>query len=78
MAEREESTLDVIRHLKRRDPFAPFRIVMSSGDCYVIEDPDALAIATSQLHYYPRSGMGIHMRLNQIAAVEVESEKPAA
>ena len=78
MAEREESTLDVIRHLKRRDPFVPFRIVMTSGDRYVVEDPDALAIATSQLHYYPRSGMGIHLRLNQVAAVEVESERPAA
>ena len=30
-------------------------------------NPEALAIATSQLHFYPRSGMGIHLRLNQIA-----------
>ena len=78
MADREESTLDVIRHLKRQDPFVPFRIVMTSGDRYVIEDPDALAIATSQLHYYPRSGMGVHLRLKQVTAVEVESERPAA
>lgn len=78
MPGKDESTLDTIMHLKRREPFAPFRIVMTSGDRYVIENPDALAIATSQLHYYPRTGMGIHMRLNQIAAVEVESEKPAA
>jgi hypothetical protein len=75
MAEREESTLDTIRHLKRQEPYSPFRIVMTSGDGYVIEDPDALAIATSQLHYYPRSGMGIHMRLNQIAAVEEQNGK---
>jgi hypothetical protein len=78
MPGKDESTLDTIMHLKRRDPFAPFRIVMTSGDRYLIENPDALAIATSQLHYNPRTGMGIHMRLNQIAAVEVESEKPAA
>jgi len=78
MAEREESTLDVIRHLKRREPYASFRIVMTSGDHYVIEDPDALAIATSQVHYYPRSGMGIHLRLNQIAAVEELGEKKSA
>ena len=76
MAARDESTLDVIRHLKRREPYTPFRIVMTSGDQYVIEDPDALAIATSQLHYYPRSGMGIHLRLNQVAAVEEDGEKP--
>jgi hypothetical protein len=78
MAEREESTRDLIIHLRRRDPFTPFRIVMTSGDKYVIEEPDALAVATSQVHYYPRSGMGIHMRLNQITSVEVETEKPAA
>ena len=70
MPEREESTLDVIRHLKRQDPFVPFEIIMTSGDRYRIEDPDAMAIATSQLHYYPRSGLGVHLRLNQISAIE--------
>ena len=74
----DESALDTIKHLKRQDPFRPFHIVMSSGDRYRIDNPDALAIAASQLHYYPRTGMGIHMRLNQIVTVEVESEKPAA
>ncbi len=78
MPGKDESTLDTILHLKRQDPFRPFHIAMTSGDRYLIENPDALAIAASQLHYYPRTGMGIHMRLNQIAAVEVESEKPAA
>ena len=76
MAEKDESTLDSIAHLKRQDPFVPFRIVMASGDHYRIENPDALAIAASQLHYYPRSGSGIHMRINQIVAVEEEGERP--
>jgi hypothetical protein len=70
VAERDETTLDTILHLKRREPFAAFAIVMTSGDRYLIENPDALALATSQVHYYPRSGSGVHMRLNQIAAVE--------
>ncbi|MCY2950454.1 MAG: hypothetical protein NTU53_00555 [Planctomycetota bacterium] len=78
MAEREETILDTIRHLKRQEPFSAFRIVMSSGDRYLVEDPDALAIATSQLHYYPRSGLGIHLRLNQVLAVEEMNERPAA
>jgi hypothetical protein len=78
MPGKEEATLDTIMHLKRKDPFTPFRIVMSSGDRYTIENPDALAVAATQLHYYPSSGMGIHMRLNQVAAVEEPSEKPAA
>jgi hypothetical protein len=78
MAQREESTLETIRHLKRKDPFIPFQIVMSSGDRYVIDNPDALAIASTQVHYYPKSGLGIHMRLNQICSVEEYGERPAA
>ena len=69
MAE-EESTIDTIRDLKRREPFVSFWIVMASGDRYTIDDPDALAIGGSQLHYYPRAGMGIHLRTNQVAVVE--------
>ena len=75
MPGKDESILDTITHLKRQDPFVPFRIVMASSDRYLIENPDALAIATSQLHYYPFSGMGVHLRLNQIAAVEVDAER---
>ena len=78
MPGKDENTIDAIMHLKRRDPFMPFSIVMASGDRYLIENPDALAIATSQLHYYPRSGMGIHMRINQIVTVEVNGEKSVA
>ncbi len=78
MPDNDESTLETIKHLKRQDPFVPFRIVMSSGDGYLIENPDALAIATSQLHYYPRTGMGIHMRLNQIVTIEVDGERSVA
>ena len=77
MPEKDESTLDTIIHLKRQDPFLPFLIVMASGDRYRIENPDAMAIAASQLHYYPRSGMGVHMRLNQIVAVEANGDKPS-
>jgi len=78
MPEKEESTLDTIRSLKRREPFNPFRIVMASGDRYLIENPDALAIAATQLHYYPRGGMGVHMRLSQIVTVEDLDESTAA
>jgi hypothetical protein len=80
LAEHEETTsLDTIRELKARSPFIPFRIVLTSGDRYLIENPDALAIGSSQLHYYlPRSDKAIHMRMNQIAAVEELDERPAA
>jgi hypothetical protein len=76
MAQEDVTTLDAIRDLKRRAPFAPFRIVMSSGDKYTVEDPDALAIGGSQVFYYPpRPGAGVHMRLNQIVAVEEPAEE---
>jgi hypothetical protein len=78
MADRDESTLDTIKHLKRREPFVPFQIVMCSGDRYLIENPDALAISNTQLHYYPRTGHGVHLRMNQITAVEEMDESPAA
>jgi hypothetical protein len=79
MAQQEdESTIGTVRDLAHEEPFLPFLIVMASGDRCVIEDPDALAITPSQLHYYPRNGKGIHMRVNQIAAVEQFGEKPAA
>jgi hypothetical protein len=71
MAEEYVSSLDTIRDLKKREPFHPFQIVMTSGDRYTIEIADALAIGTSQLHYYlPRSDRAVHMRLSQIATVE--------
>jgi len=73
------NSVDTIRDLKNREPFAPFKIVMSSGDRYLIEDPDALAIGTQQLFYYPRqNGVGVHLRANQIVAVEESPEKLSA
>ena len=75
MPSKEATIIDEIINLKRQDPFVPFQIVMTSGDRHRIENPDALAVGVSQLHYYPRSGMGIHLRLNQITAVEVERDQ---
>jgi len=71
MAEEQESTLDTIRDLKQREPFLPFWIVLTSGERYVIENSEGLAIGSSQLHYYPpRSDRPVHLRISQIAAVE--------
>jgi hypothetical protein len=78
MAE-ESNIMDTVRDLKNREPFMPFGIVLTSGDRYLIEDPDALAITTQQLHYYlPRSEKAVHMRLNQIAAVEENGHRLSA
>jgi hypothetical protein len=70
------TTVDTIRDLKNREPFSPFSIVMASGDRYLIDDPDALAIGRDQVFYYPpRSGAGVHMQLFQIAVVEENGVK---
>lgn len=75
MADESINSLDTILDLKRREPFVPFRVVMTSGDRFLIENPDALAIGSSQLHYYlPRSDKVVHMRLSQIALVEENPE----
>ena len=69
------TTVDTIRDLKNREPFAPFTLVMNSGDRYLIDDPDALAIGTSQVFYYPRRGVGVHLQLFQVTAVEENGVK---
>jgi len=71
MAEEQETTLDTIRDLKHREPFLPFWIVMTSGDRFIIDNPEGLVIGESQLHYYPRrSDRPVHLRINQIVAVD--------
>jgi len=75
MAE-DVTTADTIRDLKNREPFVPFRIIMTSGDRYLIDDPDALAIGGQQLFYYPpRRSAGVHLSLFEIAAVEENGAK---
>jgi hypothetical protein len=76
MAREDVSTIDTIRDLKNKDPFVRFSIVMTSGDRYLIDDPDALAIGSSQVFYYPRPpAVGVHLRANQIAVVEENGSK---
>ena len=71
MASGEFGILDTIRHLHGRDPFIPFRIIMTSGDGYRIENSALLAIGKSQVVYcFPHSDRVAHLRLNQIASVE--------
>ncbi len=54
-----------------REPFAPFRIITTSGDRYDVLDPHSVAIAQTYLFYcFPRSDRSAHIRLNQIVAME--------
>ena len=71
MGVEDVTSYDTIRDHKNREPFIPFAIVMTSGDRFVIENGDALAMTSSQLHYFPpRADRAVHMRVSQIAFVE--------
>ncbi len=71
MAESETGFLEMIHELRDRDPFDPFRIVMSSGDKYLIEDPVNLVFGKTRLFYcFPHSDKVVYIRLNQITALE--------
>jgi hypothetical protein len=70
-AQEDLGVVQTIRELRKRDPFIPFRIVMSSGESYTVEQSDLLAIGNSQLIYcIPHSDRVVYLRLRQLAAVE--------
>ena len=70
--------LDIIQELRKRDPFIPFRIVMSSGEKYVVDNPDAMAFGETQLFYcFPKSDRVAWLRFNQIESVETMEWKAA-
>ncbi|MGN6370392.1 MAG: hypothetical protein ACTHN5_19225 [Phycisphaerae bacterium] len=70
---------DVIDELRHRDPFAPFYIVMSSGDRYLIDDPFMMVVTANEIIYVvPRSERIARLRKSQIAAIEELERRPAA
>ena len=68
-----------ILELKGQDPFAPFRIVVTSGTKYLIDTPDNLVEMKSEFFYARRGGESfVLIRKNQIAAVErLEGKRPS-
>ena len=61
----------------RKEPFIPFRIILTSGTHYDVLSPLMLAVGKSELSYYfPKSDKLAHARLNQLAAIET-LEQPA-
>ena len=69
-AEDDIGVLQTVRDLRKREPFAPFRIVMTSGESYTIENSELLAIARSQLIYcLPYSDRIAHLRISEISSI---------
>jgi hypothetical protein len=62
---------DKLKQLLDRDPFVPFRIVVTSGGAYEVTSPYQVALGETRLDYfYPRSDRDATVRLNQIVAFE--------
>jgi hypothetical protein len=62
---------ELVEHL-RRDPFVPFRIMLTSGQGYDVTDPQLVALGESLIHVmFPRSDRYAILRLNQIASMEL-------
>jgi len=63
--------LETLHEMLDREPFQPFRIVLTSGDRFEIENPHLVAVGRTQVTIYPpRSDRFAMLRLNQIAAIE--------
>ena len=53
-----------------KDPFVPFRIVLTSGEGFEISNPNLVALGKTQLTIYqPRSDRWAMLRLNQVASL---------
>ena len=77
MAEPEHTNvIDAILDLKAREPFAPFTIVLTSGDRYRIESGANLVELRTEFFYAsPRTQRFVFLRKNQIAALEHAEER---
>ena len=63
--------LERIEEMLRKEPFVPFKIILSSGTSYDVNSPFMIAVGKSELSYYfPKSDRLAHIRLNQLIALE--------
>ena len=57
---------DRLEEMLRKEPFTPFRIILTSGSAYDVLSPLMLAVGQSEMaYYYPKSARLAHLRLNQ-------------
>ena len=68
--------IEDLNEFLRRVPFAPFRIVLTSGASYEVRNPDQLVPMEARLNYYyfGIDGYAV-LRLNQLAAIETIGPK---
>lgn len=63
--------LDDLKNHLDKDPFVPFRIVLTSGNTYDVFSPYQISMGESILNFFfPRSDRYATIRLNQLVALE--------
>jgi len=68
----EKTMKEQILELLDREPFTPFRIVMTSGHEHEVTNPHLVAIGESQINVYgPKSDRYVILRINQVSAIHV-------
>jgi hypothetical protein len=67
-----------LEEMLRKEPFEPFRIILTSGTQYDVLSPWMLAIGQTEISYYfPKSDRLAHLRINQLAALETIQQNAA-
>jgi hypothetical protein len=63
--------LEDLKEWLDKEPFHPFRVVLTSGTDYEVTSPYQIAIGQTQFDYYfPKSDRKAVVRLNQIVSFE--------
>jgi hypothetical protein len=63
--------LESLRNMARKDPFEPFKIILTSGKEYEVQHELSIAIGPRTVfYYYPKSERHAFFPLKEIAAVE--------
>ncbi|NOT01040.1 MAG: hypothetical protein HOP29_10470 [Phycisphaerales bacterium] len=66
-----------IRDALKREPFEPFRVVTSSGESYIVRDPQAVAIMKTRVFVaLPNDGWTFVPYLHVSAVESVPNGKP--
>lgn len=67
-------TADNIRNLLERDPFIPFRLVMTGGGHYDIENPALVMVLKSEVFIaFPDGERWAHVPFLHIASIETRT-----
>jgi hypothetical protein len=61
--------VEIVRQFLHRKPFAPFRIVMKSGERHDIDDAERIALSKSEIHWFPKTGKWVHLSADEIDVV---------